>query len=489
MISLFWCAIIALIIIGFYIKFIVPLRFFKRLGVPGPSPIPIFGSLLADTKGGKGNHEIHQIHLQKYGRVYGYFVGSMPSYVVADLDIIKEILIKEFASFSNRSIIFRTPGLEGSLANLRDAEWKRIRNILNPTYTTAKMRHMFPLVNDSIDILITKMQPAADNHQSIDLCSWFKQLSLDVIVSCAFGAKSNVQNNQHDRLTSSATAIFKMKPAVIALSFMFPKLAPLFINFDRSFMDGIKYINKAVTNIIKLRRQEGAAGANYKDLLQLMIDASASADDKKLTDSEIVAQSSTVMLAGYETTSSCAIFTAYLLALNSNVQDKLIQEIKRVCQKKDITYDMLGQMPYLNMVIHESLRMYPPGYILLREVTSTFQSKGYTFPKGIPVFIPVYGLHYDADAWPEPYTFNPERFTKDAVEARHPCSYMPFGLGPRNCIGMRFAMLQVKLLLAKILSRYKFAICPETEIPIKVITATTLTPKSSVYLRILSQTS
>ena len=488
MIYFFWCSIIALIIVTIYVKFIVPLGYFKRIGVPGPPPIPFFGSLLADTKDGKGNHEIHQVHLQKYGRVYGYLVGSMPCYIVADLDIVKEILIKEFPSFSNRSMMFKTPGLDQSLANLRDAKWKRIRNILNPTYTTAKMRHMFPLVNDSIDTLITKMQPIVDNHQPIDICSWFKQLSLDVIISCAFGARSNIQNNQHDRLASSATAIFKMKPSVIALSFMFPKLAPLFIHFDRSFMDGIKYINQAVTNIIKLRRQQGATGADYKDLLQLMIDAGAT-DNSGLTDSEIVAQSSTVMLAGYETTSSCAIFTAYLLAFNSDVQDKLIQEIKRVCQKKDITYDMLAQMPYLNMVIHESLRMYPPGYILLREATTTFQSKGYTFPKGIPVFIPVYGLHHDADVWPDPYTFNPERFTKDAVEARHPCSYLPFGLGLRNCIGMRFAMLQVKLLLARILSRYKFAICPETETPIKVIAATTLTPKNALYLRILSQTS
>ncbi|EDV26487.1 uncharacterized protein TRIADDRAFT_54542 [Trichoplax adhaerens] len=464
MVSFFWCTVIALIIFWFYVKFIVPLRYFKRLGIPGPSPIPIIGTLAADTKDGKGNHEVQQIHLEKYGRVYGFFVGSMPAYVVGDLDIIKNILIKEFPAFSNRAMFFKTPGLEKSLANLRDTDWKRIRTVLNPTYTTSKMKQMFPLVNDSVDTFIRKMERVADKNQSIDVSDWLKQLSLEIITASAFGAKCNVQNGGHDRLINSATAIFKMNPTVIALSFMMPRLAPLFAAFDKSFMNGVKYIDKAVASIIKMRRQEGATGANYKDLLQLMIDASAAAEsNKSLTDNEIIAQSSTIMLAGYETTSSCATFTAYLLANNSEVQDKLIHEIAKVCGKQEVTYDMLGQMTYLNKVIHESLRMYPPGYILLREATTTFQCNGYTFPKGIPIFIPAYALHHDNDIWPEPYRFNPERFNKDLVEARHPCAYMPFGLGPRNCI--------------------------ETEIPIQVTAATTLAPKNSVYLRVMSHTS
>ena len=482
-----YCSLVLLSIIWLYRRYVMPLQFFRRLGVPGPQPYPIVGTLLADTQQNPPNHEIQMIQTKKYGRVFGTFVGSRPCYVISDPDIIRHILIKDFSKFPNRAVFLTLPMLETGIINLKDERWKHVRTVLNPTFTTLKMKRILPIVTDSIDTLISKLQKVADTNQSVDFWDLLGKLSMEIIAASAFGTKCDAQSGSDDRLIQSAAAALKPKPLVIALCFIIPPLAKLFMTLDRAFTSGINYLASVVKSIISVRRQESATEANYKDLLQLMIDSSKNTDHKGLSDDEIFAQSSTFLLAGYETTSSCMAFTTYLLATNPQIQDKLRQEIRDICNNEDqITYEMIGKMTYLDMVISESLRMYPPGYLLLREAKVDFQCKGYTFPKGVSMVVPVYCVHHDPELWPQPDQFNPERFTKEAVENRHPCAYLPFGAGPRNCVGMRFALMEVKLCIAKILLRFQLVASPETQIPIQISAVTTLIPKNGLPLHIQS---
>ena len=483
--------IVAALALWFYCKYISPLQYFKRLGVAaGPTPYPIIGTTLADVKKDISNHDLQLIQVRKYGKVYGFFIGSRPSYTVADLDMIQQIFIKDFSKFPNRAALLDIPQARSGIVNLRDERWKHVRTILNPTFTASKMKQMLPIMSDSTDILLKKLEKVADTDKSINIAEWLKLLTMEVISASAFGAKCDAQSGSSDKLMESAAAVFHPSFLAVVMCFMIPSLGQYFLYLDRKFMNGFNYINKIVKGIIKTRRQEGATEANYKDLLQLMIDANNNATDgKSLTDDEIVAQSSSFLLAGYETTSSCIAYTTYVLATNPQIQEKLIEEIKDICNDEDnITYEMISKMTYLDMVIHEALRMCPPGFLILREAKVDFQVKGYTFPKGIPIFIPAYAMHRDPEVWPEPDKFDPERFTKEAIEARHPCAFLPFGTGPRNCIGMRFALMEIKLCLAKILRRFKLVSCPETENPLRLAAITTLTPKNGVHLRIQSNT-
>ncbi|RDD40232.1 Cytochrome P450 3A19 [Trichoplax sp. H2] len=104
----------------------------------------------------------------------------------------------------------------------------------------------------------------------------------------------------------------------------------------------------------------------------------------------------------------------------------------------------------------------------------------------VAIFVPLYYLHHNPEVWPESEKFDPERFTKEAVEARHPCAFSPFATGPRNCIGMRFALMEIKLSIAKIIHRFKLLTSPETEIPVKVVAISTLKPKNALHLRVES---
>lgn len=176
-------------------------------------------------------------------------------------------------------------------------------------------------------------------------------------------------------------------------------------------------------------------------------------------------------VAGYHTTASLLTFCSYELAMNPHVQVKLLQEINEVAgENGDIDYDTLVKMPYLDAVLSESLRKYPP--ILKLERTSASEkyslgSTGIELTKGQLVEIPVYAIHYDEDNYPNPDHFEPERFLPENRHAIKPYTYLPFGAGPRNCVGLRFALLEAKLGLVRLIQKYKFNTCSKTDVPLK----------------------
>eukprot|EP00731_Ephydatia_muelleri_P016840 Em0009g1264a len=202
-----------------------------------------------------------------------------------------------------------------------------------------------------------------------------------------------------------------------------------------------------------------------KDLLQLMIDAT---DDSS---------------AGYETTATSLSYASYLLALHPSEQEKLHSEITSYFtshQGEDL-YDAVQGIQYLDHVLQESLRLYPPVPITSRLCTKSTEVGGVHIPKGTVVRVPVWVLHHDPQYWEEPEEFRPERF---AVTDRLPLAHMPFGMGQRNCIGMRLALMSAKLALIEIVRKYKILQTKETEVPLTRRYGITMSPKNGVFVRI-----
>lgn len=188
-----------------------------------------------------------------------------------------------------------------------------------------------------------------------------------------------------------------------------------------------------------------------------------------LNDHEILSQVTMLLFAGYETSATTLTFLAYNLARNPAVMKHLQQEIDSAFpQKGPIQYESLMQMEYLSSVVDESLRLYPPAARLERTAKETVKIKGITIPKNMTVMVPVYALHRDPELWPDPEEFKPDRFNKENKQSINPYAYLPFGIGPRNCLGMRFAMVMIKLALVKVLQNYSFMVCEETEIPLRM---------------------
>jgi cytochrome P450 len=189
---------------------------------------------------------------------------------------------------------------------------------------------------------------------------------------------------------------------------------------------------------------------------------------KSLDEDELIAQSIIFMAAGYETTATLLQYFFYEMALNPQIQEELHQEMGKIMGSDgEFEYETLKNHPLLDAAISETLRMYPPALKLARVCRSDYilGDTGIVVPKGMGIEVPIYSIHHDPNNYPEPKTFDPERFLPQNRDQLKPFTYLPFGAGPRNCIGLRFALLEAKLVIAKVLTKFEFMKSSHTLIP------------------------
>ena len=321
------------------------------------------------------------------------------------------------------------------------------------------------------------------------MLDWFSKMTLEVILSTAFGVDAKIQMGENTEMLKEAKKLFQI-PQVVRQIGRLPFGTLLFRLLGRITGVGINYMQGVAEEIIKSRRQQGLTGR--KDLLELMMTANDETTVEgvsRLTDDEVVAQSVIFLLAGYETSSNTLSFTLYHLAVNPDVQDKLRSEINEAVEtnaRKKPLYEIAHNIEYLDCVIKEAQRLNPPVAFVNRECHQDFNFNAIHITKGTEVQIPIYALHHDPDAWEDPEKFDPERFRGHAKDTQHAFQFLPFGAGPRNCIGMRFALMEIKLALVKILMKYKFVRSPETQVPLIIHPGGTLTPRDGVMVRVES---
>eukprot|EP00073_Rattus_norvegicus_P039475 XP_008767249.1 PREDICTED: cytochrome P450 3A2-like isoform X2 [Rattus norvegicus] len=259
------------------------------------------------------------------------------------------------------------------------------------------------------------------------------------------------------------------KTYLFSVPVLFPFLTPIYemLNICLFPKDSVAFFQKFVYRMKQTRLD--SKHKHRVDFLQLMMNAHNNSKDKvshkALSDIEIVAQAIIFIFASYETTSSTLSFVLYSLATHPDSQKKLQEEIDRALPNKaPPTYDTVMEMEYLDMVLNETPRLYPIGYRLERVCKKDIKLDGVFIPKGSVVMIPFYTLQHDPQHWPEPEEFLPERFSKENKGSIDPYVYLPFGNGPRNCIGMRFALMNMKLALTKVLQNFSFQLCEETQV-------------------------
>ncbi|XP_062420197.1 cytochrome P450 3A30-like isoform X2 [Pungitius pungitius] len=469
---------------------------FENLGIPGPKPYTYWGTV---GRHSKVYYEDDQQCAKKYGKVWGMYEFRSPMLAVMDPDMLKTILVKEcFTYFTNRRVrrthwikvnIRLNGDLYDSVSTVEDDHWRRIRNVLTPSFTSGHIKEMFRIMKHLSSKLTASLESKAQNNEVVTIKDHFGAYSVDVMASCAFGVDMDLINNPSSPIVFHASRFFKIPQFVIILQGFFPLLIPLFELLGFSFFSPTSTaFFKTILAKIKAER-EGSSCKNSGDLLQSMINSKTANDPSKgLTDHEILTQATMFMVAGYETSATTLAFLAYNLARNPKVMKRLQEEIDATFPEKGaVRYEELVQMEYLDSVVNESLRLYPPAGRLDRVAKETVEIRGITIPKDMIVVIPVYALHRDPDLWPEPEEFRPERFSAQNKRSINPYTYLPFGMGPRNCLGMRFALVLVKLALVEVLQHYSFSVCAETEIPLTMEPAGLIGPLKPIKLKVTTR--
>ncbi|CAF1041423.1 unnamed protein product [Adineta steineri] len=465
-------------------------NYFKHHGIPAP-PYRFFYGHYKDLWSVKSFSKKLQEWTRQYGSIYGLYAGTTPMYVVSDVDFLEEVYIKQFSSFHSRRlpVILRLQtGHKVHLFSAIGARWRRQRQVINPTFSSTKLQLMSPLVNNCITAMLNKISSIVHNKNTeINIYLLYKRMTMDVICRCAFGIDTDMQNDTDNIYLRKSAGTFEIdvdRLSIVKLT----NLLPFFINpFRYLFLFQIairrilirlipslsKYIEETpgswltnrVRDVVNIRR---TSSLKRVDLLQLMMDASTHdkvkdhSDErlmsKVLHSDEVVSNVFLFMIAGYETTSTALAYSTYVLATEPHIQDKLIAEINQIDWKnnnddEDI-YQQAVNLSYLDLFVREVLRMYPiTSKGQSRECNTTANVCGHIIEKDSIIQPDIFSIHYNADLWgPEdPNLFLPERHSVK----RHPVAWIPFGVGPRNCIGMRFALMELKMCLIQLLREYR----------------------------------
>ncbi|CAF1165944.1 unnamed protein product [Rotaria sordida] len=401
-------------------------NFFIRLGIPGPAPKFFFGNLSEIIKA-KGRPSVAiQQWTDKYGHIFGYFEGHTPILVISDPEVLQDVFIKSFSKFHSRreSPFMSSQAKDAHLFNAVGLRWKRQRFVLNPTFSSLKLKQMSPLIHRSIEFLMEKMADQCAKGEPFDIYAYFKRFTMDTIWSCGVGLDTDMQNNVNDPYLLNSQKMFS------------PNI----------FRGIIFILTLLITELTKIWR----------------------------------------MVAGYETTSTALSYVAYVLATHPEEQRKLQEHIDAHFdpETENImpTYETVSEMDYFDMFIRETLRMFPIAPTAIsRQSNEDFRIKDFgTVPAGTLIAVDMYNLHYNPNLWGplDPHEFHPERFATN----RHPMAWIPFGVGPRNCVGMRFALLEMKMLLVRLLKTYTLIDCGEkTRKPFEQLTEMpVIAPKEAI---------
>nr|XP_022910875.1 cytochrome P450 6a2-like [Onthophagus taurus] len=453
-------AIITLI----YFYFQQSFKHWDKLNVTSVKPTFPFGSIgYKDVK--KGLYAgVRKCYLElkskkvKYG---GAYLGPNPILIPMDIDLIKTILTKDFQSFASHGTeIEAVDPILAHLFNLSGQEWKDMRVKLTPTFTSGKMKMMFNTLLDCGHQLENFLDETYKQNKPFDVKEIMACFTTDIIGSCAFGVECNSFQNPDAEFRKNGRKLFT--PSVITffrrlVGQVFPTIKKtLKINtIDPSvrmfFMDAVK-------NLVNYREQNNVT---RNDFMQILLNMKAKAQQEGsegFTMEQLTAQSLIFFIAGFETSSTTMSFCMYELAYNQEVQDRVRAEMNEVLERHDnkISYDAIMEMKYLDQVLQETLRKYPPTPILPRTCTKDYKFEdGVEIKKGTSVFINIFSMHRDEDYFSDPEKFDPDRFSDENKDKIKPFSYIPFGEGPRICIGLRFGLMQAKVGLTLLLKNYK----------------------------------
>ncbi|EZA59932.1 Cytochrome P450 6a2 [Ooceraea biroi] len=489
------CAcLVILLLLYYYVTY--EFDYWTSRRVNGPKPVPFFGNTKNFILGKMCMGDVFKSIYDKYPkeRMVGAFIRGEPVLVLRDADDIKQVLIKDFTTFPERhsEVYEKAEPMSLHLFRLDAVRWRPLRTQLSPIFTSGKLKDMFHLLlncSEHFERYLAEMVPIERIVECRNLTSKF---TIDVIGTCAFGIEMNALNEENNEFCKMGRKIFRsdlktlVRNTLKDIPWFYKRIGHIFDDHDIT-----EFMTNITRDTIEYRKKNNVRRHDFVDTLIELKDHPEKLGINNVNDTFIAAQSFVFFAAGFETSSTTIAFAMYELARNHKVQEKLRDEMKQIlssCSNGTISYDDIKKFTYLEQVFRETLRKYPPVMFLSRKAERdyTFESTQLTIRKGLKVFIPVYAIQHDPSIYPDPEVFDPERFNDDNADLKNSMYYLPFGNGPRNCIGARFAVYQVKIGLIKVLMNYKIDVCEKTEIPLtnEPMSAIMLQPRHGVYVKL-----
>lgn len=489
---------------------------FRRMGIPGPSPNFLFGNLLSFWK--TPMFRQYMKWAKDYGKTYGYFEGPTPVIVTSDTELLSEVFVKQFKAFHARKIfpvqVDPDRDEEVHMFFARGERWRRLRSIANPAFNTSKMRLMSPMINSQIDKFLHGLEDKCVRQQEFDIYDYLQRLTFDTIAKCGFGLNADSVRNPNDEYLQNCRGVITdttKRPILFMLGFIFPTLHRLWILIyywmGKLKFNPVIWLENKLQSVVQNRKS--ATKRDTYDLLELFLNSEYDPErsdmdqisdcennikcipkNRFLSTQELGSQCLLFLLSGYETTSTTLAYVMYEMAMNPKIQATLQEEIDKFYPEDHdkVEYDSVMKMEYLDMVWNETLRKYPlASTVIARQCMRSSTVGAHQIEPGTIVQANVWELHYDKDTWGEnPELFDPLRFSPENKAKLHPCAWMPFGHGPRRCVGLRLAQLEGKMTIVRTLREY--SVLPGKQLSanskLKIIEGATIFPQDGVQIRL-----
>ncbi len=377
-----------------------------------------------------------------YGDVVCYRPAPDPAYLINHPDFVRHVLVDNNRNYSKDTYtnhIFHT-AVAGGLLTSEGEVWRKQRRMMQPAFHHTRLEPLDTMIAEATDAMLERWRTNEKLSQPVDVAQEMSALTLTVTTRALFGVNLGDEVLRVGELVNNAIDHLE-KPS------------------DPRVQSSVRSLNEIVDRIIQSRKQDFKDGG---DLLSSMILARDSETGESMTDEQLRSQILTLMLAGYDTTASALSWTWYLLSQNPSAADRLQQEVRHVLGDRAPRYADLEQLPYARMVLNESLWLYPPAWTLGRRALGEDEIGGYYVAPGTVLAICIYTLHRHPGFWTDPETFQPERFSAESSASRHRFAYVPFGAGPRQCLGNTFGLMEASLIIAGVSRRYQLRLAPGT---------------------------
>ncbi|XP_055697220.1 probable cytochrome P450 6a14 [Phlebotomus papatasi] len=448
--------------------------FWKRIGVLGPIPEFPFGSLRGV---GTQYHSSEIIDKLYYGfkdrtPIVGIYFFLKPVALVLDLDVAHDILVKNFKTFPDHGLFYyneRDDPLTAHLFALEGEKWRQIRKKVGPAFTSAKISTMFPLMRHVAKQLEVSL--AAFEGAEVDAVEFASRFTTDLIGSCAFGIDCNSLNEKDNVFFRMGRRILTEMKTLELIRFL---LCSTYVNIARFLRvkvvvpEAREFYMGILRETMKHREMTGTV---RRDLIDMMMQIGKNGKLEESTEevgtmtfNEIAAQVFGFFIANFETSALTITACLFELSLQPQLQELAHEEILSTVSEDELTYESLMGMKYLTQILNETVRKYPVVHLLQRQSVADYRIPGtdVTIPAGTLFYIPLWSFQNDSAFFPQPSAFDPSRFSPENILDIPARAYMPFGDGPRYCIGRKLGQVQTLLAIATLLRRYKFTPCPRT---------------------------
>ncbi|XP_063696375.1 cytochrome P450 4d2-like [Culicoides brevitarsis] len=467
------------------------------VGAPGPKGLPLFGCIFESQSYLKSQtmfKYFDKLH-KSYGDTYQLWMGPTKMIISRDPKITEAIVNNpKFGKSSEYDLV--KPWLGDSMLINEGEKWHKKRKMITPAFHFQILERFIPIFEEQSEVFIENLRDTMHKPEGIDIFRKLHLMTLDIISETSMGVQLKAQQDPHSPFIEANERMTKIidkrvYSGYLAIEWLF-RLSSLY----KQQVESLKFINDYVDNVIVQRQQklveENKNKANSVEdsetkkrpaLLDILLQAKI--DGEPLSNDDIQAEVKTFMLAGHETTANSLSFTTYLLAKYPEVQEKLWNEIKsnNLDVKSDpLTIRDLNSLSYMDNVIKESLRIFPVATIVMKRCNEDVRIGNLFIPAKTSIATNIFSGHRMEKYFKDAEKFDPDRFNPEiTAQDRNPYAYQPFSSGLRNCVGQKFALLEMKTVLVKLLTTFKLELA-DKDFEVDLIQMGTLRSKNGAPL-------